>query len=235
MIRRTPAVADDVHRRATDWIKRFGATEPPRDVAVHARYCDECRRAIRAVDLLLKIDVGRAALPAVEPIPIPDRPLAPRLVVGGASLFVLVMAGLTVMNGMQTIAIIPSASPVQDVLGGAGSPLPSPLPEDDETAGATRSPGDRTPPPRPELVTPGPSLPFVASLLPGSTLPGQPTQSEGLPSASAEATRAPVSPRPTSTATSTPPTPRPTPSPPPSDTPSPATASPSPSESVEAS
>jgi hypothetical protein len=191
-------VAEDVHRRATDWINRFGASEPPRDVAVHARYCDECQRAIRAVDLLLSVDVGRAALPPVDPIPLPARPLAPRLVVGGASLFVLVMAGLTVIDGMQTIATTPSPSPLQGVLGGAGSPAPSPLPQDEETARASRSAGNPTPPPGPALVTPPPSLPVGASFLPGSTLPGQPTESEPRPSASADATRAPVSPGPSS-------------------------------------
>jgi hypothetical protein len=214
---RPASPADDVHRRATDWINRFGATEPPRDVAVHARYCDECQRAIRAVDLLLNVDVGRAALPAVEPIPIPARPLAPRLVVGGASLFVLIMAGLTVMDGMQTIATA-SPTPAQEVLGGGGSPVPSPLPQDEGTADATRSPNDPTPPPGPPLITPPPSFQVGPSFLPGSTLPGLPTGTEPPPSASADATRAPISPSPTSAAPS-----------PSSEAPSPSTEAPSPS------
>jgi hypothetical protein len=211
--------ADDLHRRATDWINRFGAGEPPRDVAVHARYCDECQRAIRAVDLLLNVDVGGSALPAVEPIVLPARPLAPRLVVGGASLFVLVMAGLTVMDGMQTIAINASPTPAQGVLGGGGSPAPSPLPQDDETAHATRSPDDPTPPPGPPLVAPPPSLP-VGPSLPGSTLPGQPTDTEPPPSASADATRAPISQPPSVPPSSAPPSSAPPSSAPPSSEPS---------------
>jgi hypothetical protein len=212
------SAADDAHLRATDWILQFAAGEPPRDVAIHARYCADCRRTLCAADSLLAVDVSQASAPLVQPLVAERRQLAPRAVLGGASLLVLVMAGFAGLNGVQTGTNPPPSAAAQGVLGGVSSVPPSAIPTD-----ASVSVGDATPRPRPTLLTPAPSRPPVALETPEPASPGQPSDPEPTPPASPDATRVPT--RKPGSPTPTPVPPNPTPPPP---TPTPISATPTP-------
>jgi hypothetical protein len=222
---------NEAHQRFRDWLTAGAEGEPPRDVAVHASVCTECRRSIAALDLLAVVNPGMASMPA-EPMG-PERgrlEMAGRLVGATAILFSAAILGVGVSQliGVSHANNAPvaqaSATPDQNVLGATATPLPSeaiPTPTPQETLTPLGTP---VPTPRPNpIATPVP--PRTAAPTPIQTPLQTPLSTPSLsPSAteSASATAsAPPSPTPTPTITPTP-TPTITPTPTPTVMPTPA-------------
>lgn len=202
----------DLHRLFDEWLAAGAEGEPGRDLALHASGCEECLRAIAAMDSLQAIDVGAAPPPPSMRVSSGSRPgsgpggagyvagvIAAVLVgigfaVGASGLFPLRDAG----TGTEDTGL---RSPAGEVLGGgpsdraslepasedpspSPSPTPSPTAEPSPSEEATAAPVV-APPPAP-LVTPAPQ-----------PLP-QPT-----PAPTAAPTVAPSTPAPTPTAAPT--------------------------------
>jgi len=194
---------NEAHQRFRDWLTSGAEGDPPRDVAVHASVCPECRSSIAALDLLARVDPGMASMPA-EPTGLERGRLASAGRLAGATA-VLFSAAILGVGVSQLIGISrptgpiaqASASPVQNVLGEAATQQP--------VEGAT-------PTAPPETLTPLGTA--------------EPTQGPPLPTPWPYVTPAPTpraTPKPTSTPTAVP-----TPTPAASRTPTP-TESPTPS------
>jgi hypothetical protein len=136
MMRTRQHRATDAHEGFTAWLQGGAPGEPPRDLALHAAFCADCRAAMAAFDLLSTIDTGRAPMPPSRPAARPPRRrmVSPRLIAAGASLVILAAGGWAVTSGRLPVPLGAgsggSPSPVQQVLGGFGaghvvSPTPS--------------------------------------------------------------------------------------------------------------
>jgi hypothetical protein len=157
---------NEQHQRFREWLTAGAEGDPPRDVAVHASLCTECRRSIAALDLLAMINPGMASMPA-EPT---DRErgrlaMAGRLMGATAVLFSAAILGVGVSqligvshpNGLVAQA---SQTPEQNVLAqtatpGASQPSASPSPPE-ETLTPLGTPEPTAQPPR---ATPRPFFP----------------------------------------------------------------------------
>jgi hypothetical protein len=142
---------NEAHQRFRDWLQAGAEGDPPRDVAVHASVCPECRRSIAALDLLAVVDPGLASMPA-EPTGRERGRLAMtgRLVGATALLFSAAILGVGVS---QLIGISHPSSPVakassnpdQNVLSETATPQPSqpitPQPTPQETLTPLGTPG----------------------------------------------------------------------------------------------
>lgn len=218
MKRRTGPPANDLHQSFTTWLDEGSVGALPRDVMLHAAYCDACRRAAAAVDALALVDPGRAtAPPQLVPRAVAAWPMrAARYAVPGLVAVILVVGGAAaatrILPNMGSGAT--GETPVQQVLGATGTPSRSPA----ESATATIAPSPSatatqaivTPTPVPATDTPRPS---IAAAPPPPPPPPPPT---------ARPTPAPTpvaTPSPTAVPTSTP---SPTPTAAPTDTPTPA-------------
>jgi hypothetical protein len=209
---------NEAHQRFREWLTAGAEGDPPRDVAVHASLCAECRRSIATLDLLAMINPGMASMPA-EPT---DRErgrlaMAGRLVGATAVLFSAAILGVGVSqligvshpNGPVAQA---SPSPDQNVLGAIAPQQPTEgatptLPPETLTPLGTTPPIEGPPPP---VATPQPFVPPAPTPIPTPKPTAVPTSSAG-PSST---------PLPTDTATPAP-TDTPTPTPEPTATPAP--------------
>jgi hypothetical protein len=214
---------DDAHERFMEWLLASSDDDPPRDVAVHASVCHDCRQAIAALDMLTAIDPARAGQPPLRSLQ--GRPLrtATRVAaaVGGVAAVAAIGVGgwrLVDANALRFGAV--TESPNQAVLGNTGQPEatlePSP------SASASGSAEDASP-----SLSPSPSPTPAAPANPGLLPPNPPPASTVPPTA-----------RPTVKPTATPqpsiilPTPSPSPQPTPEVTPPPPpTPDPTPTES----
>jgi hypothetical protein len=156
---------NEAHQRFREWLTAGAEGDPPRDVAVHASLCPECRRSIAALDLLAVVNPGVASMPAEQTGRERGRlAMAGRLVGATAVLFSAAILGVGVS---QLIGVSHPDSPIaqasqtpeQNVLAqtatpGASQPaaLPSP-PEETLTPLATPEPT-----PLPPGATPRPSF-----------------------------------------------------------------------------
>jgi hypothetical protein len=112
----------DQHQRFLTWLVSGASSDPPRDLAVHAYLCTECRRWVAAHDALVTIEPARAALPASQALP--DRRVASgtrirRLAAAGAA--VVALAGIGALGAAQ-LARLSADSQNQGVLAATGSP-----------------------------------------------------------------------------------------------------------------
>lgn len=197
---------NEAHARFHDWLTSGAEGDPPRDLAVHASVCDDCRQSIAAFDRLAGINPGLAGMPA-EPTGSERGRLAMagRLVGATAVLFgaAILGVGVSQLIGMERHdAPVAHASPTpdQNVLGRTATPQPS-----------LRASG-------PETLTPlGTPIPTARPRPGGTPIPGR------TPAPTPGSTQSPTAvPTPTSVPTATPtPTPSPTPTPTPTPTPSP--------------
>jgi len=119
----------ELHERFADWLAVAGADEPPRDVALHASACSECRLLAGAYDALGAIDLSHAAMPPMtiarrEEVEPGSR--AGRLagVAAGVTLLGAAVAVSALRTADRGVSTIPAASPSVDgdVLAGGGSP-----------------------------------------------------------------------------------------------------------------
>lgn len=126
------AEAQDQHARFEAWLLRGASGVLARDVTLHAAFCEDCRRAMGALDGLALIDVGRATMPPSRREPVPHRRRMPRVVrVAAAAGAVLLAAagGAAAGSGLVPLPFGiggPGETPVQEVLGGTGVPSPTP-------------------------------------------------------------------------------------------------------------
>jgi hypothetical protein len=225
----------DLHERFVDWLADGAEGEPPRDLALHASSCEDCMRAVAAIESLRAIDVGAAPLPSFRRVAQGrPRPFGiARVAVGGLAV-ILLAASIAIGASGFFRATPPADEPpasAEGVLAGvpsndstdrratdtptpspSASPTPSPSPTDSPSLDeATAAP----PPPAPPTAAPQP---------PGTAAPQPPRTAAPQPPAPtvAPATPAPPPPTPAPTAPSTvpspsAPTPIPSPSPPPID------------------
>jgi outer membrane biosynthesis protein TonB len=212
----------DLHQLFDEWIVSGAVGEPGRDLALHASGCEECLRAIAALDSLQAIDVGAAQPPPLVRLARGD---AGSPSVGGGTMggIVVVLLGIGFALGASGLLAPPPEtgagpepsdprSPAGSVLGGgpsARTPISTASEEPSRSPRPTPSPTDEpsaSPEPTPApVVAPAPVTPAPRTQAP-QPLP-QPT------------------PAPTAAPTAVPPPPTPTPTAAPSST---ATASPLP-------
>jgi hypothetical protein len=158
---------NEAHQRFREWLTAGAEGDPPRDVAVHASVCTECRRSIAALDLLAMVNPGVASMPA-EPTGRERGRLAMagRLVGATAVLFSAATLGVGVsqligVSHPNSPVAQASPSPDQNVLGAIATQQPSEgatptLPPE------TLTPFDTPPPiqgPPPPAATPRPFVP----------------------------------------------------------------------------
>ena len=223
----------DRHDRFIAWLLDGADDEPTRDVALHATGCDECMRAIAALDSLAAIDVGAALPPPVRVAGTPSvaglRPA--RLVVGVVA--VLVLAGSAVVGASALFpdssgsAVGSSPATAEGVLAGVPTSTDvTPEPSEDE---ATPTPSDSaSPTPSATAVASESSVPAAAPTFAPRTLsPGAPPPPPPPPRTAAPTVRPPTPPPPTPPPP-TPPPPTPPPPTPPPPTPPPPTSPPPP-------
>jgi len=211
--------ARDPHRRFAAWLETTTDDDPPRDLAVHAAVCAGCQQRIAALDMLTAIDPALAGVPQAPPLPTAGwLRTAGRaaVVVGGVAALTVVGIGSWRLIQASNLLVGPAVeSPTQAVLGGTGTPEPTP------TASAPASAQPTAAEASPSQPASAPQAPVV---LPPSTIgqstppPIQPTVRPTLrPTASPRPTPtvAPtLVPTPVPTAVPTPPiTPEPTPAP----------------------
>ena len=233
----------DLHDRFGAWLTDGARADLPRDTALHAAACDECRRDTAAFDALLAIDPGAASLPPVT-AGRGSRAVAPPIRISRGAAGVVGVLLLAVSVGIGAGSLLGGArgagstlgSPTprgEGILGNAGGPqaTDSADPRGSSSVRPTESPGTSaepsdalaraTPPPlfptfRP-VVTPGPTAvtPPIGTPPPSATSAATPAPT-ALPSG-------PPSPTPVATPEPTPqPTPEPTPPPTPEAPPTPA-------------
>jgi hypothetical protein len=155
---------NEAHQRFREWLTAGAEGDPPRDVAVHASVCTECRRSIAALDLLAMVNPGVASMPT-EPTGRERGRLAMagRLVGATAILFsaatlgvgVSQLIGVSHPNGLIAQA---SQTPEQNVLAQTATPgasQPSALPSPPEE---TLTPLGPEPIAQPPGATPRPSF-----------------------------------------------------------------------------
>lgn len=220
----------DLHGRFAAWLTDGARGELPRDAALHASACDDCRVAAAAFDALLAIDPGAAALPpvhAAEPSPLAPRLGMLRAGVGVAAVLLLAVSvgiGAGGLLDQRTQLAAPDASLAPDgegVLAGGGAPATPATPTTETSpsgvpsASAAAPDGEPAPTPDIGLATPG----AVATPLPSPTI--TPPAGTPPPSSSSSPTTTPTA-VPSLPPIATPkPTPIPTPVPTPVPTPTP--------------
>lgn len=234
----------DRHEAFTAWLVAGARDALPRDIAVHASACPDCRRAAGAFDALSVVDAGAASsVPLIDFEPVRERgslTRAARIVAGVTAAVLFSAAGAVAINGLpggRAPVAIQSSSPAEGVLGnvftptaapssdgtpGSTSVAPSPSAAASETEGPTNGPSaapSYVPGPLPQPPTPRPA-PRTSSPRPSASPGGSAvTGSSASVSASTSATASPT-PTPTLTPTASPaPTPTPTASPTPTPTP----------------
>lgn len=199
----------DLHRLFDDWLAAGADGEPGRDLALHASGCEECLRAIAAMDSLQGIDVGAAPPPPLMRVSARGAGSAP---LGGGYLvgaIVVVLLGIGFAIGasarlaprdQETGAEEPGRhSPAGDVLGGGPSDRASLEPASEEpstSASPTPSPTDE-PSESPEPTAAPVQAPSAPRTPAPQPLP-QPT-----PAPTAAPTVAPSTPAPTAAPSST--------------------------------
>jgi hypothetical protein len=213
----------DLHERFVDWLADGAEGEPPRDLALHASSCEDCMRAVAAIESLRAIDVGAAPLPPLRRVAQGrPRPFAIARVTVGALAVILLAASVVIGASGLFRATPPADEPAStagDVL--AGVPL-----DDRRDRRATDTP---TPSPSPSASpTPSPSPTDAPSVEEATAAPPPPAPRTEAPQP--PPTAAPQPPAPTvAPATPAPPPPTPVPTaPPPSITPSPTIPEPTP-------
>jgi hypothetical protein len=238
----------DPHARFEAWLLAGGATDLPRDVALHASVCPGCGSSIAAFDALAAIDPGRAMLPPSRGIRDDARGVAWVRVlvpVGG-----VVTAGVLVAVGIAQLA--PGAlgglgsdpTTTQDVLGATGRPgatspgatglfggelSQSPTPSPAGTSPTSTSSAQPTQPGTDPSVGPT-AVPTARPTVIQTSAPTATASPSVAPTASASPSGAPTaSASPSEVPTPTPtPTPSPTPTSAPTPTPPPPTPEPTP-------
>jgi hypothetical protein len=224
--------AAEPHERFDEWLLSGARGEPARDLALHASLCPACTARIRALDLLMAVDAGRAPRPlslvgARRPAGALRRMGLAAVALGGVTLAAALIGvaswRLIDLQGLaEPVDENAGATPAQAVLGGTGESSQAPSPEASSAAPSSAEPA--------ATATGGPSQAAAATVQPTSPPVNQPgatpRPSTARPSVSASSpTSVAPSPSPTST-----PTGSPTPTPPGSATPDPApTPTPQPS------
>jgi hypothetical protein len=227
----------DLHDRFGAWLTDGARADLPRDAALHAAACDECRRDTAAFDALLAIDPGAASLPPVT-AGRGSRAVAPpvRIIRAAAAVVAVLLLAVSVgigagslLGGARSGAGSTLGSPTprgEGVLGNAGGPqsTDSADPRESSSVRPTESPATSAEPSgAPAAATPPPAFPtFRPVVTPGPTAVTPPIGTPP-PSATSAATPAPTAlpsgpPSPTLVATPEPPptevpTPAPTPAP----------------------
>ena len=219
----------DPHRRFSEWLLSPDDEGLPRDVAVHASVCVDCRRQIAAFDTLTGIDLEQAGSPPARAAII-ERRLGPAgrvaVTVGGvAAVAALGIGGWRVADGAIDIGTA-GETPTQQVLGNIGEPETTLEPSATESQEASRGASPSASPSATPSGTTIPSQPLPFSQPPFSFAPAATQQPTSAPT---QSTR--PSPRPTRTPAPTSRPPSPSPLPTPQITPAP-TPSPTPVPSV---
>ena len=222
-------MTDDLHARFAAWVADGARGDPPRDAAIHATGCPDCRRTIAALDGLALVELERAPMPALG-VNVPAFTFSPSLR-RGATAAAVVVAALATGVLVAPLALPragPGTSQQQEVLGATGTPLASGVagasaqPSETMTASPSPSPSDPVEPtPPPPIVTQAPVATPRPPTAPPSTAPT--TTPSPMPTATAIPTASPTpseTPSPTIAPTPTPaetpiPTPLETPPPPP--------------------
>jgi hypothetical protein len=141
MSRRSAVGHVDPHARFTAWLLKGATGDLPRDVLVHAAYCDDCRRQVAALDALAMVDLQSAPMPPPRPQAAPAARRGPVLVartLAAGGLIVAVTGGVLAATGTLPTGLGgPSETPVQQVLGGTGRPSPTLAPSPTPTSVAT--------------------------------------------------------------------------------------------------
>jgi hypothetical protein len=178
----------DPHRRFSDWLLEGAEGDPPRDLAVHAWVCPQCRASIEALDALAAVDIGAPNLPApTRPVAHRERQTAFRSLVTTA--VVLIVAAGVGIGGWQALDYLrhhapeiaaASPTPNQQVLGGSGTPqaTPSAVPTVQVTATAVPSIATLAPSPTPRpdaSATPRPAATPRPTTAPTPLPTGAPT------------------------------------------------------------
>ena len=137
--------AADLHARFNSWLLQGASRRLPRDLTLHAAFCDECRRAIGAFDGLALVDVGRASMPPSRIEASHQRrglPRATRLAAAAGVILLVAAGGAAAGSGLVQLPLGlggPGETPAQQVLGGTGQPSPSPTPTLSPEAAPTAS------------------------------------------------------------------------------------------------
>lgn len=142
---RRAADREDPHARFSAWLLDGADGDLPRDVLVHAAYCDACRRTVAALDALALVDLGSAPMPATLQAPAPARRAAPAVaarILATGGLVVAVSGAVVAGTGALPAMLGPTDTPVQQVLGGTGRPSPTlaPSPTPTPTPNASEAP-----------------------------------------------------------------------------------------------
>jgi hypothetical protein len=141
---------NEAHQRFHDWLTAGAEGDPPRDVAVHASVCDECRRSIASLDLLANVNPGLAGIPAKPAgrerggVAIAGRLVGATAVLSSAAIFgVVVSQFIGVSHANNDPVAQASPTPDQNVLGETATPQPSPeaTPTPQETLTPLGTPG----------------------------------------------------------------------------------------------
>jgi hypothetical protein len=211
----------DLHERFVDWLADGAEGEPPRDLALHASSCEDCMRAVAAIESLRAIDVGAAPLPPLRRVAQGrPRPFAIARVAVGALAVILLAASVVIgASGFFRAtppADVPPAS-AEGVLAGvpkddssdrratetptaspSASPTPSPSPTDAPSLEATAAPpqpAPRTAAPQPlRTAAPQPPAPTVAPATPAPPPPATPVPSPSSIAPSPTASPTPIVP-----------------------------------------
>ena len=177
----------DQHGRFSAWLRGPRADEPPRDAALHAAYCPDCRRSIAAFDALDAVNLGAAPLPPVggaavlaEPISFepPVRWMLGLLAIATLALVAaIVVPGALRRAGDTGLAGAPNPGAEGGVLGQLGTPSPRPSDEASDAPstirigqkipstleGATVVPSGPAPTEGPPVIFAPPDVPFASS------------------------------------------------------------------------
>jgi hypothetical protein len=217
----------DLHDRFATWLGAGADTGLPRDVAVHAMVCPDCRELTAAADALLTVDFDQAPMPPLRPAMALSSPrimvLAGRFLLTSAA---VIGVGVGSIGAAQLLGTMPTPTPRAAVLAGEGGPAASRSADATPSARPTpsRSPrASRTPSPKPTptpAATPAPTPPPAVGQPPPPVGPPPPpiaTPAPTVPPTPTPQPTVPVTPAPTPVPTPSPtlaPTPSPTPTPP---------------------
>ena len=209
----------ELHDRFEDWLVGGAEGEPPRDLALHAWSCDDCLRAVAAIESLQAIDVGAAPLPPLSDVAERSRRLGvARLAVGGLAAVLLGVSFALGASGLLRPATPAADAPAtrvaaEGVLFGAPTADPTATSSPSDVPSPTESLTPIPSPTAPPAPIPAPAQPAAPPPAPPPPPPPPPT-----PAPTAAPTAAPSTPVPSAAPTTPPPTPTPTlePSPTPS-------------------
>ena len=210
----------DPHATIDAWLIEGAEEDLPRDLAVHASLCPDCRMRIAAFDMLAAVKLDQAGFPPLRAAAL--GPAGPRRGVA------LAAGGVVAVSAVATVAAVMGTSwrpspdtvggaaterPTQAVLGNTGQPQPTARSASQTPSGTPTASPTATSIPLPTaapVVTPPPTGP---ASLPAPTPTLRPTHAPTAtprPSASPAAT---ATPSPTPVITPEPPTPTPEPTP----------------------